>query len=174
MQCIKFPILLLTLAFFQGEVDAKERRPIAYVKKAPIATPAQMEQEIFHLINKKRVADSLSPLVWSDVIAEQARKHSVNMANKIVAFSHEGSDLRFKALTKSIPSLRLFGENVAYNQGYSKPAETAVSGWLDSPGHYENIMGDFNLTGVGVEKNSEGKYYLTQLFVKTASSKRHK
>lgn len=174
MRNIKFPILILAFTFFQTEASAKEKRPVAHVKRVVISTPAQMEKEVFHLINEKRATNSLPPLAWSESAAEQARHHSINMANKSVPFSHQGSDARFKALTKSIPSLRFFGENVAYNQGYSNPSETAVSGWMESPGHYENIMGDFNLTGIGVEKNAKGEYYFTQLFVKTSSSQSRK
>lgn len=181
MKNIKLPLFILTLALFQGEASAKERcvaykerRPACYVKPTPIATPAEMEQEVFHLINEERAANSLPLLTWSEAAAEEARGHSLNMANKSVPFSHEGSDARFKALTQLIPSLRSFGENVAYNKGYSDPSKTAVSGWIKSPGHYENIMGEFNLTGVGVKKNKQGEYYFTQLFVKTAPSRKRR
>ena len=58
----------------------------------------------------------------------------------------------------------LVGENVATNQGFPDPAETAVQGWLDSPPHRENIEGDFNLAGVGIAENADGLFYFTQIF----------
>jgi uncharacterized protein YkwD len=50
--------------------------------------------------------------------------------------------------------------------GYSKPDQQAVQGWLKSPGHYKNIVGDFDMSGIGVTKNAKGEYYLTQIFIK--------
>ena len=51
--------------------------------------------------------------------------------------------------------------------GFSNPGEKAVVGWINSPGHHKNIVGDFNLTGIGIAKNNEGKYYFNQIFIKT-------
>jgi len=42
----------------------------------------------------------------------------------------------------------------------------AVKGWINSPGHQKNMVGDYNLTGIGIAKNNVGEYYFTQLFVK--------
>lgn len=131
-------------------------------------TETDMEQSVFNLINQNRVANFLKPLAWSDVIAKEARSHSTNMANYIVPFGHQGVQDRFLRLMEAIPTLTKFGENVAYNYGYSNPVQVAVSGWLKSPGHYANIMGDFNQTGVGVAKSSKGEYYFTQIFVKAS------
>lgn len=166
MKRFSFSIFILLFTSFQTELSAKEKRPFAYTKHASIASPVKMEKEVFDLINEKRRENALPPLTWSESIAIEARHHSLNMANKRVPFGHQGSDQRFKTLQKLISFSRSFAENVAYNSGYSNPVEIAVLGWLESPGHYKAIMGDFNLTGVGVEKNLKGEYYFTQLFVK--------
>jgi uncharacterized protein YkwD len=55
------------------------------------------------------------------------------------------------------------GENVAVNSGFDDPVGTAVAGWLDSPGHHENIVGDWTHAGVGIATDGE-QYYFTQLF----------
>jgi len=54
------------------------------------------------------------------------------------------------------------------NWGSTDPVGVAVSGWLNSTGHRNNIEGNYDLTGVGVAKSSDGKYYLTQMFAKSA------
>jgi uncharacterized protein YkwD len=54
---------------------------------------------------------------------------------------------------------------VAFNQGHRDPAAVAVQGWLESPGHRENIEGPYELTGVGVASNAKGEVYFTQIFV---------
>ncbi|PIA16425.1 SCP-domain-containing protein [Coemansia reversa NRRL 1564] len=49
-------------------------------------------------------------------------------------------------------------ENVAWNY---KDVTEVVQGWKDSPGHYENIIGDYNAVGFGVTN-----LYWTQDFAK--------
>ncbi|MEB3337507.1 MAG: hypothetical protein VKJ46_08605 [Leptolyngbyaceae bacterium] len=36
---------------------------------------------------------------------------------------------------------------------------------MKSPGHLKNIKGQYNLTGIGIAKDSQGKYYFTQIFI---------
>lgn len=48
--------------------------------------------------------------------------------------------------------------------GVSEVAKVAVNGWIESPGHCKNLLGNFTYCGIGVYMNHEGKYYLTQLF----------
>lgn len=125
-----------------------------------------IESETFKLINKERALRLLNPLSWASTPAHLARKHSLNMARGTVPFGHDGANLRYEELKTKIVALTAFGENVAYNKGYSNPALVAVQGWLSSSGHYANIVGDYNLAGVGVAKNIKGEYYFTQIFVK--------
>ena len=54
--------------------------------------------------------------------------------------------------------------------GYSNPGEVAVEGWIKSPGHHKNMIGDYDLTGIGIAQNSEGTYYFNQIFIKTRTS----
>ena len=43
--------------------------------------------------------------------------------------------------------------------------EIIVQFWLKSAKHKKSIQGSYNLTGVGVAKSSEDKYYITQIFI---------
>lgn len=122
-------------------------------------------QKVHQLINAHRVSIGRSALALNETISQQARQHSQNMAAGVTPFSHDGFDARVAAIGKSI-ALQSAAENVAYNQGYSNPAQVAVEGWLQSPGHKENIQGDYSLTGIGVAVNAAGEYYFTQIFVK--------
>ena len=124
-----------------------------------------LEQSVHQQINQYRKSRKLPPLALDSRISEQARLHSEAMASGRVTFGHSGFEGRVKALSKSI-TYRAAGENVAYNQGYSNPDQQAVQGWLKSPGHYKNIVGNFDITGIGVAKNAKGEYYFTQIFVK--------
>lgn len=126
----------------------------------------QLEQVIHQQVNQYRQSQNLPPLTLNSTISEQAKIHSQNMAVGKVPFSHEGFEGRVKAIPQTI-TYRSAAENVATNYGYSDPATQAVKGWINSPGHQENMVGDFNLTGLGVAKDSEGKYYFTQMFIRS-------
>jgi uncharacterized protein YkwD len=47
------------------------------------------------------------------------------------------------------------GENIA--MGYQTPRQV-VRGWMNSPGHRENILSDYLHLGVGILKGGSGKY----------------
>lgn len=123
-----------------------------------------LEQTVFQKINQYRQSQGLGVLSRNSTITTQARKHSQNMANTR-QLSHNGFDGRIQVIGQTI-QWRGAAENVAYNMGFSNPAAQAVNGWLKSPGHLKNIVGDFNLTGIGVAQNSQGEYYFTQIFIK--------
>lgn len=71
----------------------------------------------------------------------------------------------FRAVVNTRINYRSVAENVAYNQGHQNPDRVAVDGWIKSVGHQKNMVGNFNLTGVGVAKNAQGEYYFTQIFM---------
>lgn len=121
-----------------------------------------LARQVHEQINEYRQSLNLEPLTLNARISEQARKHSENMAENKVEFSHDGFDRRIKALGISYRSA---AENVAYNQGYGDPVEKAVEGWIKSKGHRQNLTGNYNLTGIGVVENQQGEYYFTQIFI---------
>jgi uncharacterized protein YkwD len=56
------------------------------------------------------------------------------------------------------------GENIAYN--YVTP-QSALSAWLNSPGHKANLEGDYTHFGISVTVNPEtGRKYYTNIFMK--------
>ncbi|MCP6759501.1 MAG: CAP domain-containing protein [Fischerella sp. CENA71] len=125
---------------------------------------AVIEESVFQQINDYRTSQGLPTLTRNVAIDEQARTHSRNMANGTVPFSHDGFEQRIQST--GIP-YSAAAENIAYNQGYSDPATQAVKSWLGSSGHLANIKGNYNLTGIGVASNSQGKIYFTQIFLRT-------
>ena len=67
------------------------------------STPAQLEREIFKLVNDYRRSQGLGDLVWNDTIAEAAREHSRDMAAGTVPFGHEGSNERWSLIGQVLP-----------------------------------------------------------------------
>jgi uncharacterized protein YkwD len=121
-----------------------------------------LEKSVFEQINAYRINHHLPRLSLNVNITRQARIHSQDMADGNIPFSHRGFEKRVIATSLLFSSA---AENVAFNTGYSDPAQQAVIGWLHSPGHLKNILGNYNLTGIGVATNDKGDVYLTQIFL---------
>jgi uncharacterized protein YkwD len=139
--------------------------PSSQVATSTLTFPTTtLEKSVFEQINQYRLSQGLPKLTLNASITKQARIHSRNMAGGKVPFSHQGFEKRVSAIPLIYNSA---AENVAYNLGYSDPANEAVIGWLNSPGHLKNVKGRYNLTGIGVAANEKGEVYLTQIFLNT-------
>lgn len=160
-------VLLLGGCAFLSEINSTSR-PLIEVKPILASTSSNIEQlelSVYQQVNEYRKSKNLPPLKLDPNISEQSRIHSYAMANGKVAFGHGGSEARFQKIRKFAP-WREIAENVAFNSGYSNPGKEAVEGWIESPGHQRNMVGNFDLTGVGIVRNGKGEYYFTQIFVR--------
>jgi uncharacterized protein YkwD len=83
------------------------------------------------------------------------------ITNNVV--NHDGFVGRSENIIKT-QGAKTVGENIAYN--YSTP-EAAVNAWLNSPGHKENIVGNYTHFGISIRENAiTGKKYYTNIFAK--------
>lgn len=159
-------VLLLSIAIFLfSSLEASIGYQSHQIRIPSASEIRTMEKKLMTLVNKERDKHSLSPLVELDMLSKCAKKHSQNMAEGRVKFGHDGFEDRVKAVQKYARHNAL-GENVAYTYYIEHPLKTAVDGWMKSPSHRENILGDFQETGIGIVVSSEGRYYMTQLFAK--------
>lgn len=126
---------------------------------------AAMEAKVHELINQYRAENNLPPLKLDANISNLARAHSQDMARQ-GSLSHDGFEVRIQNLSQSIP-VRGAAENVAFNFGHSDPVLQAVEGWKTSSGHNQNMLGRYDLTGIGIAQNPKGEFYVTQVFVKS-------
>ena len=129
---------------------------------------ASLERLTLDKVNAYRASKGLLGLRWNESIAERARRHSRDMASGASAFGHDGFDARMHELAKSVIWASV-AENVFMLLNLSDPAAVAVGGWIDSPGHRQNIEGDYDLTGIGIVRAEDGSLYFTQIFVKSKS-----
>jgi uncharacterized protein YkwD len=118
-------------------------------------------KEVHRLINLHRISIGLEALEWNELIAGECRTHSTDMANART-INHDGFDERINKIRETI-TLSWAGENVALNWS----VQSAVTSWLNGPGHKSNIESNSNLTGVGVAVDADSALYLTQIFVKS-------
>lgn len=123
------------------------------------------EDRVVALVNQVRAKHGLSELSMNKEISKLAKKHSSNMADGKCDFGHDGFDARSQKIF-SLGRYMRTGENVAYTYLVEDPLLVSLDGWMESIGHRENILGDFNETGVGIAFSLKGRCYITQLFAK--------
>ncbi|MBN9231525.1 MAG: CAP domain-containing protein [Legionella sp.] len=123
-----------------------------------------VETAVLKHINEYRIHHGLSLLKMDNYLVREARAHSQDMAKHRVPFGHTGFMTRMKQAHLKIKDSGAGAENVAFNY---KDAQTVVQQWLTSPGHKRNIDGHFNLTGIGIARDTKGRIYYTQIFLRT-------
>jgi len=121
------------------------------------------EQEVFDLINAKRIANGLFALKIDDELQNVARIKAQDMVNNNY-FSHTSPTYGspFDMIKSFGISYKTAGENIAGNSSNS----SAVNAWMNSSGHRANILNNnFNYTGIGVVSSPKyGKIYV-QMFM---------
>lgn len=132
---------------------------------------AKLEAQVRQQINQIRQQHGLKPLENNEKLAQVARNYSQTMARENF-FSHTGAD-------GSTPAQRvreagifylMLGENLFKSTNAPQPVPLAVKGWMNSPGHRENILRpEFTETGVGIWQEGN-TYYMTQLFMRSQFS----
>lgn len=130
--------------------------------EVPVAPQAkQIEIEIMELINAHRINQGLTPLNDHSTVKAVAYTHTDYMV-EVNNVSHDNFFQRKQSLQLNA-NANIVSENVAY--GFSS-AESVVNAWLNSPSHRENIEGNFTDFDISAEKNNEGKWYFTNIFIK--------
>ena len=154
---------------------------------------AGLASSIHALINEERKKEGLDALRWDQALAGIALAHSRDMASRDY-FDHvspEGEDFAdryekhgYNLTTRVGDSVYVGGENLSltnvvssyvydentdeiYEYRYNSLQELAAStvqGWMESPGHRDNILTPFTREGIGIFVSDEGEVYITQNF----------
>ena len=178
---------MVFLALCWATSNAAPQRP-----GQPAVRISELEQRIHTLINKERTNRNLRPLQLEERLSKVARAHSQDMANRNF-FSHvnpDGEDptARGKAsgytcrkvsgnlITEGLAEnlfqgnlysrMRMRGSETSYDwNSVEKIATEAVTGWMKSTGHRQNILKtSYERTGIGIAISKDHKVYVTQLF----------
>jgi len=136
------------------------------VRSAPVASEQQgqvdaLGMKALQLTNNFRASQGLPALKWDQRLANIAHPHAVNMGNSN-SISHNG----FREVRAPQMRAASCAENVAMNHGYTDPVTQAVDGWIHSPGHRRNMLGQFTHCAISIYRNARGAYYFTQLFAR--------
>lgn len=153
----------LTLLFIATLLQCQ----FTFATKTPTNPPSDtaITANILATLNHYRITHRLPPLKTNTIIAAEAKKHSMDMANHRLIFGHQGFPNRIKRICRRIKGCNGGAENVAFNY---KP-NVVAKGWLASPGHKRNIDGHYNLTGIGIARDKNGKLYYTQIFIRASN-----
>ncbi|MCP2029127.1 uncharacterized protein YkwD [Flavobacterium sp. HSC-32F16] len=119
------------------------------------------ELETMQLINEYRVSIGLNALEKNNHISYKCEEHNKYMIDNTVV-NHNDFTARSNNIINVLGAKKV-GENVAYNY---KTSEAALKAWLESPGHKENIEGNYTHFGISVTTDASGKKYYTNIFVK--------
>ncbi len=130
----------------------------------------EFDQKILELVNNERAKEGLDPLSIDSQLDQAANFHNDEMV-RADTMSHQlpGEANLGERVSATGYSWTRVAENVA--AGYTTP-EAVVEGWMNSPGHRENILNpEFIHIGIGYEyapdnNNALNDYdvYWTQVF----------
>lgn len=148
----------------ESEEESSSQNYVIENKPAPIEENDPYVDEVIRLVNIERSNEGLPALGKNITLCSAA---NVRAQEIITVFDHTRPD--GSAWSTVIGdfgiSFNTIGENIAYGQ---KTPEEVVRGWMNSPGHRQNIMNpNFTEIGVGhvVNQGSNSKYnYWVQLF----------
>ncbi len=154
-------LTLLTVLCISCSTDSYDDKADAIEISLVTPETKSIEIEILKHINEHRASIDLSPLENLQIIKTVAFSHTDYMIDT-GEVSHAKFFTRSNYLKENAGASNV-SENVAY--GYST-ARTVVNAWLKSEGHRATIEGDFTNCDISAEKNAEGRWYFTNIFIK--------
>jgi uncharacterized protein YkwD len=158
----------------------------------PVIDIPSLEKQIHEGINQQRTSNGVSSLNYDSSLASIARMHSTDMAqnNYFSHYTPQGLSPTDRANQARYSCYKNYGsyytdgiaENIMQNNLYDSVtyydgipryawnsqediAQSTVSGWMNSPGHRQNILtSTYDREGIGVAIASDDKVYITEDF----------
>jgi hypothetical protein len=118
------------------------------------------ERDLYNATNADRAANGRAALPYDAAASLVARKWSQQMASE--GLLHHNSNVAAQIGSTVTSAWSLIGENVGV--GYDIPSLERA--FMNSPGHRDNILGDYNRLGVGTVRSSDGRLWVTVVFIK--------
>jgi uncharacterized protein YkwD len=127
--------------------------------QSAVSESAAAEQQLFRMINRDRAEAGLPELEWNEWLAQAARKHAEEMAQRDqLAHQFPGEPGMRDRIAATALRFNASGENVA-----SGPTVSGINEeWMHSPGHRANILDPkYNAIGVALVRGAAGFYAVT-------------
>ncbi|KAJ1963794.1 hypothetical protein GGI12_001831 [Dipsacomyces acuminosporus] len=129
-----------------------------YTSSPPPPTYSDWHQQMLQQVNAVRAKAGKPPVKLDDRLSKLAQEHS-NYQSSIKSMTHADSA---GSLGQRCSQAGIEWSGVAENVAWNYPDVSAVvKGWVESSGHYKNMVGDYNIVGFG-----ETNKYWTQSFAK--------
>jgi len=168
MKLLLHTIVIITLlsTLYSCSSDHAELQNVetskSFIKDVAAYSYDSHEYTALELINAHRLTKGLDKLEKINYLSKKSEEHNSYMiANEVV--SHDGFISRSESI-KKVLSATVVGENIAYN--YSTP-QSALAAWLASPGHKDNIEGNYTHFGIAITEDPDtGNKYYTNIFAK--------
>ncbi|AUC81629.1 CAP domain-containing protein [Lacinutrix sp. Bg11-31] len=154
-------LLLLTLFLTFATSCSTDSTDDLKLEDITIPEAKEIEIEIMELINAYRIEQGLNALSNHDLVKSQAYSHSSYMVEENNV-SHVNFYSR-KSFLVNNAGASVVTENVAF--GF-KSAQSVVNAWINSVDHRINMEGNYTNFDVSAEKNDQGKWYFTNIFMK--------
>ncbi len=146
---------------FSGEYTFLEGEGCPLGTEPTFSSDESFEHQIVLLLNTLRVSNGLPPLKISNELTASARYHAKDMCQKNY-FAHASQDGSGNVTCQSFSRIGSFyswtaaAENIA--AGYFD-AQSAFNGWVNSPGHYSNMMSPMVYeVGIGYYYDASSSY----------------
>lgn len=123
----------------------------------------RFDGRVLELVNQERAKVGADPLKIDQQLDRAADIHTQYQANtdNMTHVGNKGSSLGDRVNATNYEWSRI-GENVA--AGYTTP-EAVVEGWMNSPGHRDNILNpEFEEIGISYANSADKTSYWTQVF----------
>lgn len=148
-------LIITTIASCSSEDDAG----VTDLETGELINETNISDAILTLVNQHREGLGLSVLSKNGTAEQLAIDHTKYMIS-VNEINHDNFNQRGNALSDQENATGT-AENVAR---FYTDAQSVINGWLNSPGHKENIEGNYMYTGISAIKDQDGRYYYTQLF----------
>jgi uncharacterized protein YkwD len=147
----------------------------AAVAQAPLPTslpllPAHfLEGRLLELTNAERMRAGVPPVVPSPTLGQAARHHAEEMA-RLAYFSHVSPTPGRHSVGDRVAAVGgaavVVGENLsASSSGGLDLSERVIAGWMQSPGHRQNLLEPWwTHVGFGLHEGHGGRTYVAQVF----------
>lgn len=126
----------------------------------PTAPPNAITSTILARTNIDRAGQRLNALSWDPTLACNAQGWSVEMA-RTGNFVHQ--NLQGLISSAGYANFASLGENILVGPG-SMDGDSIHVAWMNSPGHFANIMGWFDSIGIAVAYGGDGRVWATTEF----------
>ena len=145
----------------------KETTTEAAKQESVVESTTDTVNNVFTQINEVRSGVGQSELKSSAVLSVIAQNRANHMVqNNYFSHYYNGQSQvvywrDYYGYSKDL----IIGENIAKVYPGENTSKTTVDAWVNSPGHYSNIVdSDYVATGIGVAKYSDGTYVVVQVF----------